>query len=474
MAANGRTKRISKLSHLTHLKNNPNRHTERGSQLVTDSIQTVGFADSMTVDRDGVVLSGNQRLDSLGEAQLGEPIVVQSDGTRPIIHQRTDLKAGDERAKKLAVLANRTQELNLEWDPEALKALDVDLSQMWTEGELASLFDEDSVERDGRPAFTAEQIQQAILDDFPAPQSGEEVARGIITKAMAMGQFNALCRGSRTGGGYISALFNPHRFEAVCRGKAGFVLACRSEGTFQKECSRFMATERDGLVHPINFVKVAGVGWGGFHIAYEFPPSLARDLYKKYCQKGARVLDPCHGWGGRVIGFLAANLFGHYDGFDPVVRTHSGWQELVRFLQTGAVDSTVEGYCLPFEDAVLEPESYDFAFTSPPYFDTEDYGPDPLNSANRYMTLDDWAAGFVKPLIVNTMAALKQSGRFVLCVGSNRYPLSRMARRICNDVGFYCVSCETPFSDRSGLFGDHDEDWEGEELLLISRTKACA
>jgi hypothetical protein len=145
MAANGRTKRISKLSHLTHLKNNPNRHTERGSQLVTDSIQTVGFADSMTVDRDGVVLSGNQRLDSLGEAQLKDPIVVQSDGTRPIIHQRTDLKAGDERAKKLAVLANRTQELNLDWDAGLLQDF-VDLATMWTEKEQDWMFHRAEVE----------------------------------------------------------------------------------------------------------------------------------------------------------------------------------------------------------------------------------------------------------------------------------------------------------------------------------------
>jgi hypothetical protein len=139
MAANNRPKRISKLSHLTHLKGNPNIHTERGSQMVTDSIQAVGFADSMTVDRDGVVLSGNQRLDSLGEAQLGEPIVVQSDGTRPIIHQRTDLKAGDERAKKLAVFANRSQELNLNWDPSLLQDF-VDLGHMWTEKEQDYMF----------------------------------------------------------------------------------------------------------------------------------------------------------------------------------------------------------------------------------------------------------------------------------------------------------------------------------------------
>ena len=110
--------------------------------MVEDSIREVGFADSLTVDKNGIVLSGNQRLETLVGIGMTNPIVIQSDGTRPIVHQRTDLKADDERAKKLAVFANRSQELNLEWDADALTAMEIDLSKFWTEAESAKLLSE--------------------------------------------------------------------------------------------------------------------------------------------------------------------------------------------------------------------------------------------------------------------------------------------------------------------------------------------
>ncbi len=120
---------------------NANQHTERGSQLMENSLRECGFGDSLTVDKDGVVISGNQRLETLADLQMTNPIVVQSDGTRPIVHQRTDLAIGDVRAKKLAIYQNRVGEVNLSWNPEELQRLaidmpDVDLGNFWTEKEL--------------------------------------------------------------------------------------------------------------------------------------------------------------------------------------------------------------------------------------------------------------------------------------------------------------------------------------------------
>ena len=139
---NSQAANIKRLEDLRPMENNPNKHTERGSQMVETSIREVGFADSLTVDRDGVVLSGNQRLETLADIGMTDPIVVKSDGTRPIVHQRVDLKASDPRAKQLAILANRSQELNLEWDPETLTAMGVDLSKFWTEAESMTLLSE--------------------------------------------------------------------------------------------------------------------------------------------------------------------------------------------------------------------------------------------------------------------------------------------------------------------------------------------
>jgi len=116
-------KPITKLKHLRPDPNNLNRHTPRGSAMMEDSIRKFGFGDSMTVDRDGVVLSGNQRLETLADIQMDNPIVVQSDGTRPIVHQRTDLSATDPRGVALAIAQNRVGQVNLDWDIQALLAL---------------------------------------------------------------------------------------------------------------------------------------------------------------------------------------------------------------------------------------------------------------------------------------------------------------------------------------------------------------
>ena len=105
-----------------------------------DSIRKFGFGDSLTVDKDGVVISGNQRLETLADIQMDNPIVVQSDGTRPIVHQRTDLSATDPRGVALAIAQNRIGQVNLDWDITALLALPREQTEAcFSEKELAIL-----------------------------------------------------------------------------------------------------------------------------------------------------------------------------------------------------------------------------------------------------------------------------------------------------------------------------------------------
>jgi len=80
-----------------------------------DFIRECGFDDLFTVDKNGVVISGNRRLETLADIGPEDPTVVQSDGSRPIEHQRVDLDLEkDKQAKRLALLQNRVGEVNLE------------------------------------------------------------------------------------------------------------------------------------------------------------------------------------------------------------------------------------------------------------------------------------------------------------------------------------------------------------------------
>ncbi len=133
-------KTIKKLADLQPDLENANKHTERGSSMMESSIHECGFGDSLTVDRNGVVISGNQRLETLADIKLDNPIVVQSDGSRPIVHQRIDLEAKSKQARMLALYQNRVGQVNLNWDPAILQALQVagvGLEKLWSDEPFA-------------------------------------------------------------------------------------------------------------------------------------------------------------------------------------------------------------------------------------------------------------------------------------------------------------------------------------------------
>lgn len=121
-----RVKTIKSLRDLRFDAQNANPHTERGMAMMDRSLDETGFGDSMTVDRNGVAISGNARAETLLAKKTGEPIIIQTDGTRPIIHQRIDLDlATDDRAKLLALYQNAVGQANLAdgWNVEVLREM---------------------------------------------------------------------------------------------------------------------------------------------------------------------------------------------------------------------------------------------------------------------------------------------------------------------------------------------------------------
>ena len=166
-----------------------------------------------------------------------------------------------------------------------------------------------------------------------------------------------------------------------------------------------------------------GVGGGGG----DFPSSLAKDMIGKY-SNGGRVLDPCHGWGGRMIGAMLAGAR-EYVGFDPSPIAHRAVTDI--YTDFGVyVDMKATLVQLPFENAVDEYGRFDMAITSPPYFDVEKYeGED--TSTKLYPYFDLWCEKFYSTLITKTIAMLKDGGVFILQVGSQKYPLKDKALDIC-------------------------------------------
>lgn len=112
-----------KLSDFRQQSQNLNRHTERGMGMLDESMREVGYAAPMVAAADGEILDGSARHETAANVfgPDAEPIVVESDGKRPIVVVRTDIKdAKSKTAKRLAAYANRAGQVNLEWDSRAI------------------------------------------------------------------------------------------------------------------------------------------------------------------------------------------------------------------------------------------------------------------------------------------------------------------------------------------------------------------
>jgi len=130
---------------------NPNKGTERGDQLIEKSLQKYGFGRSIIVDKHNKIIAGNKTQENLLQVgMVKNPIFIDTDGSRPIVHRRIDLDLdNDPRARELSIMDNRTSQVSLAWDAEVLAALKedgLDLRQFWTEDELQEVLSEEGAD----------------------------------------------------------------------------------------------------------------------------------------------------------------------------------------------------------------------------------------------------------------------------------------------------------------------------------------
>lgn len=137
---------------------NANQHTPRGMGELERSIGERGWIGAMTVAEDGESFDGSARLEvgagkgwdfgdekiPIIKAEPGKPLIIDTDGSTPIIHRRRDIPTADDpRAKLLAIEANRIAELNLSWSPEVLAELGetLDLGGLFSPDEMAAVLE---------------------------------------------------------------------------------------------------------------------------------------------------------------------------------------------------------------------------------------------------------------------------------------------------------------------------------------------
>jgi hypothetical protein len=161
--------------------NNLNRGTPRGPSLIAANVAANGVGRPIVAAADGTIIAGNQ-ADKGFKLALGdgvEPIIVRTDGTRPVVHVRTDIPSMDDpRAIGLAAGDNLLPDHTRNIDREAAAALieewEIDPESVGVieevEDELEEIEDQDELEP---PAPTAPAPAPA-----PLPPDGRAVATG--------------------------------------------------------------------------------------------------------------------------------------------------------------------------------------------------------------------------------------------------------------------------------------------------------
>lgn len=147
-------------------EHNANRGTERGKELLEQSIKELGAGRSILVDKDGNVIAGNKTLAAAKKAGL-KFRVVPVNRDELVVVQRGDLDLTDNigEARRLAYLDNRVAEIDLDWDVSVLAkdagaGLDMD-SLGFLDKELQQLLVQVDVDTQAESADPAELIDSA-------------------------------------------------------------------------------------------------------------------------------------------------------------------------------------------------------------------------------------------------------------------------------------------------------------------------
>ena len=197
-----------------------------------------------------------------------------------------------------------------------------------------------------------------------------------------------------------------------------------------------------GVCYDIGSINIETLRKELFTQHYEvgtFRLTIAKYIIDKF--KSKHILDPCAGWGDRLIASLACEV-DSYIGFDPNSKLFKGYNKICK---TFNEKSNVKLICKPFENAEsnLEKDKYDLVFTCPPYFDLEIYDEfDKKQSINKYPLLDSWINEFLFPMLKLSWDYLIIGGHMIVVINDCRsHYVKRMINYINNMLKGHYLGC---------------------------------
>ena len=140
-------------------------------------------------------------------------------------------------------------------------------------------------------------------------------------------------------------------------------------------------------------------------------PSLSAYVYQNYNTNGL-VLDTSAGFGPRMLSALCLGL--QYHAYEPNPATFSQLQNLGTWLSGHTTGGSSHIWCSGSEERQHGISKYGLAFTSPPYFDFEEYATDGSQSTAKHTILMDWLVNYWGKTMRNATVGLVNGGYFVV------------------------------------------------------------
>jgi hypothetical protein len=210
----------------------------------------------------------------------------------------------------------------------------------------------------------------------------------------------------------LANFYHPHMFSVKC-GKMRTPYEVFNDKSLLKKCIRKMIRLQGDSALTKSVLRRGLTMYSGTQKVSNFRPTIAKYIYDTYAPVNSTVLDPCMGYGGRLIAALASKNVHIYEGCDPCQETFDGNLQMCNDVNHNKIVRTQQ---IPFEDSKLNDNYYDFIFTSPPYFNLEKYSEEDDQSWKRYSTYEVWRDQFLKVLIQKSYNSLKKGHYFLLNV----------------------------------------------------------
>jgi 16S rRNA G966 N2-methylase RsmD len=239
----------------------------------------------------------------------------------------------------------------------------------------------------------------------------------------------------------VANYFMGFRLALFANGKPSPWLNMKQERPFRYSMKTHFIMQKTNNLKSINDIFDRARIRGGSQELNNFPPVVAKTLYETYCPVNGKILDFSAGFGGRLVGAMSSKNNYQYVGVDPSTKAVESLNKLRVFLN---VEDRAKIINKPFEDCDgdLENDSFDYCFTSPPYFNKEIYSDEETQSCNRYNEIEAWRTGFLKKSFEIIQKKLKKGCLLMVNIaditnkGVEKYPLEKITVDTAKEVGF--------------------------------------